>query len=272
MRILFLGDIFGKPGRAVLHRHLPSLKQKFNPDITIVNGENAAHGCGITADMADEFFDLGIDVITGGNHSWDKPEIIGYIAQQPRLIRPHNLPKGTPGNGCVVVETGDKRVLVINLLGRIFMDSCDNPFACIEQLLPDDAPPMEMGFDAIIIDFHGEATSEKYCMGHYCDGKASLVVGTHSHVPTADHQILANGTAYQTDAGMCGDYDSSIGMEKTATLRRMLGEIPRPRMTPAQGTATLCGLLVDTDPATGLAQRIEPIRMDGRLSHNLPTQ
>lgn len=270
MRILFFGDIVGKPGRAIFSEVMPRLKQKFKADFVIANGENATHGFGITPNIADSFFELGVDVITGGNHSWDRPEILGYMQTQPALLRPQNFPDHQPGLGHHLKLTDDgRRVLVINVMGRLFMEHCDDPFAAVGKLLPISAP-IEAGLDAVIVDIHAEATAEKYCMGHFCDGRASLVVGTHSHVPTADHHILAHGTAYQTDAGMCGDYDSSIGMEKTATVDRMLGKVPKPRLSPATGEATLCGLFVETDPATGLALNIEPIRVGGKLSQTQP--
>lgn len=270
MRILFIGDIVGKPGRDILLGSLPFLIQKLNTDMVIVNGENAAHGFGITPPIADEFLGAGVDVITGGNHSWDKPEILSYIDRKPQLLRPHNLGNNQPGKGHYLHETPKgHRILVINLMARLFMEMSNDPFHSAQELLPV-GNPGDNGLDGVVVDFHGEATSEKYCMGHFCDGRASLVVGTHTHVPTADYQILEHGTGYQTDAGMCGDYDSSIGMDKAAALDRMLAKLPKPRLTPAEGKATLCGIIIETHPKSGLCKQISPVRVGGRLNPILP--
>ncbi len=267
MRILFLGDIMGKAGRIALERHLPNLKRTIQPDVTIVNGENAAHGFGITPAIADDFFAIGVDVITGGNHSWDKAEIFSAYESEAPLLTPHNQSRFHPGKGHYIHETEQgKRVLILNLMGRVFMEPCRDPFEVVDSLLPLGVP-MEFGFDSVIVDFHAETTAEKYCMGHFCDGRATLVVGTHTHVPTADHHILEHGTAFQCDAGMCGDYNSSIGMDKHSTLDRMIGKIPKPRLRPAEGgEASICGLVVDSCPETGLALKINAIRQGGMLS------
>lgn len=269
MRLLFLGDIVGRSAREAVLDRLPGLRTTLGLDFVAVNGENAAGGFGITAEICDALFDAGADVITTGNHAWDQREALVHIEREPRLLRPRNFPAGTPGKGAGLFETArGGRVLVINAMGRVFMDPLDDPFAAVEAELV--ACPLGDAVDAIVVDFHGEATSEKMAMGHFCDGRASLVVGTHSHVPTADAQILPGGTAYQTDAGMCGDYDSVIGMEKDEPLNRFLRKIPRARFSPALGPATLCGVFIETDRQTGLARRIEPVRLGGRLKGALP--
>jgi 2',3'-cyclic-nucleotide 2'-phosphodiesterase len=270
MRLLLCGDVVGRTGRHVLTEHMPRLRRELALDVVIVNGENAAGGFGITDKICREFYEIGVDVITTGNHIWDRREIISYIAEDARLLRPANFPKGTPGNGSFVVTTADgRRVLVVNLMARLFMDPLDDPFATIEAVLADN--PLG-AVQAIVVDFHGEATSEKMSMGHALDGRVSLVVGTHSHVPTADAQILPHGTGYQTDAGMCGDYDSVIGMQKEAAISRFVRKMPGERLQVAEGPATLCGVIVETDDATGLARRIAPLRLGGRLVAHWPAE
>ncbi len=271
MRLLFVGDIVGRTGRAMLAEALPRLQRSLQPDFTIVNGENSAGGFGITAKIADEFFDLGADCITLGNHSWDQREILSHIDQETRLIRPANYPAGTPGRGATVLPAGGGRqVMVVNLMGRLFMDALDDPFAAADAALADIEMPRDV--DAIVVDFHAEATSEKYALGHYLDGRVSLFVGTHTHVPTADHHVMENGTAFQSDAGMTGDYDSVIGMKKETSIHRFVRKLPGDRMTPAEGTATLCGLVVDTDDKTGLAVSVWPLRVGGMLSPTSPSR
>jgi len=268
MNILLLGDIIGRPGRDVAAAELPALKAALKPDLIIANGENAAGGFGITRPVAEEFFAMGIDVVTTGNHWADQKEILTYIDNEDRILRPANYPRGTPGRGANLFKTpSGQSVLVINAMGRVFMDALDDPFAAVERELS--ACPLGEGADAIVLDFHAEATSEKMAMGHFCDGRASLVVGTHQHVPTADAQILPGGTAYQSDAGACADYDSVIGMDKAEPLQRFLRKISTQRYAPASGPATLCGVFVATNPR-GLAMRIEPIRVGGRLKPSLP--
>ena len=272
MRIGFFGDVVGRSGREGLASHLPSLKRQLGLDFVIINAENAAAGFGITESTAGELFEAGADCLTLGNHSWDQKEALTYIVREPRLIRPLNYPPmaHAPGRGAQLFETaGGKRVLVINLLGRVFMDALDDPFAAVDREL--EACPLGGVADAVIVDMHAEATSEKMAMGHFCDGRASLVVGTHSHVPTADAQILPGGTAYQTDAGACADYDSVIGNQKEEPLRRFTTRISGGRYKPAEGPATVCGVFVETDPASGLARRIEPIRVGGRLIQTVPS-
>ena len=269
MKFLFLGDLVGRAARDVVIAEMPRLRRELGLDFVIVNGENAAGGFGITGAICDELFDAGVDAITLGNHAWDQREALVHIEREPRLIRPVNFPKGTPGRGASLLETPTgERVLVINAMGRVFMDALYDPFAAIDAEL--EACPLGLAADAIIVDLHCEATSEKMAMGHFCDGRASLVVGTHSHVPTADAQVLPGGTAYQTDAGMCGDYNSVIGMEKDEPIQRFLTKIPSGRFQPAMGPATLCGVFVETDAASGLAKRIEPVRIGGRLKQTMP--
>jgi hypothetical protein len=269
MRLLFIGDIVGRAGRAALLDRLPALRARYGLDFVIVNGENAAGGFGITEAICDEFLGAGADCVTLGNHSFDQREALVFIERQPRLLRPANYPAGTPGRGANLFETEKgQRVLVMNAMGRVFMDPLDDPFAAVEREMG--ACPLGLGCDAFVLDMHAETTSEKMSMGHFCDGRASLVVGTHTHVPTADHQILPGGTAYQSDAGMTGDYDSVIGMDKEEPIRRLTRKIPGGRFEPADGAATLCGLAVDIDDSTGLARAVAPLRMGGRLAPALP--
>lgn len=269
MRLLFLGDLLGRSGRQAAIEAIPGLRSRLSLDCVIVNGENAAGGFGITSSIADAVFDAGADAITLGNHAFDNREIIGHLAREPRIVRPVNLPKGAPGRGSTLIEIADgRRVLIINALGRIFMQPHDDPFAAVEREL--EACPLGAVCDAAVVDFHAEATSEKQAMGYWCDGRASLCVGTHTHIPTADTRVLPKGTAYQTDAGMCGDYDSVIGMDKEEPLRRFITGLPSGRFEPKTGDATLCGVFVETDDATGLALRTEPLRMKGLLAEAMP--
>jgi metallophosphoesterase (TIGR00282 family) len=268
MRLLFIGDIIGRPGRDVVTAELPSIREKLALDFVIANAENAAGGFGLTRAIANELFGAGVDTITTGNHWADQKEILTFIDEEDRILRPINYPPGTPGKGAGLFEMrGGHRVLVINPMGRVFMDSLDDPFRAVESQL--DACPLGEAADAIVVDMHAEATSEKMAMGQFCDGRASLVVGTHSHIPTADAQIFPNGTAYQTDAGACADYDSVIGMEKFEPVQRFLKKMSSSRYTPATGPATLCAVFVETGPK-GLATRIEPVRVGGRLKQNFP--
>ena len=268
MRILFIGDIVGRSGRSVLLNKLPGLIKDWALDLVVVNGENAAGGFGITETIYNEFVDAGADAVTLGNHSWDQREALVFIERAPRLIRPLNYPAGTPGRGAAMIDAKNgARVLVINAMARVFMDPLDDPFAAIERELA--ACPLGHGADAIVIDFHGEATSEKQAMGYFCDGRASLVVGTHTHVPTADHRILPGRTAFISDVGMTGDFDSVIGMSKDEPLNRFLRKIPTAKFEPASGPATLCGLAVETD-AKGLAVKVGPVRLGGSLEETRP--
>jgi metallophosphoesterase (TIGR00282 family) len=269
MNILFLGDIVGRSGREAVAAALPDLRKRLAIDLAVVNAENASHGFGLAPDMARTLFEAGTDVITLGNHAWDRREIIPMIAETPRLIRPLNFPPGTPGAGAAVVDVpGNRKALVINAMGRLFMDALDCPFRATAVELA----KHRLGGDvhAIVLDFHAEASSEKMAYAHSFDGEASLVVGTHTHCPSADAQVLPGGTAFQSDAGMCGDYDSVIGMAKEGATARFWRKMPGERLAPAEGAATICGVFVQTDDATGLAQRIEPVRMGGRLAPAMP--
>lgn len=271
MNILFCGDVVGRAGRDVVVQHLPDLRRRLALDFVIVNGENAAHGFGITDKICADLYDAGADVITTGNHVWDQREIIGQIDGDPRLLRPVNYPAGTPGRGVSVFEaTRGRRVLVVNVMCRLFMDPLDDPFPAVEEALR--THPLGGAVDAVVIDVHGEASSEKMAMGHAFDGRASLIVGTHTHVPTADAQILGGGTAYQTDAGMCGDYDSVIGMQKEPAIARFRRKMPGERLSPANGDGDLCAVYVETDDSSGLARYIAPLRMGGRLAPAWPAE
>ena len=268
MRILFVGDVVGRSGRNAIERHLPELRQRLEADFVVVNGENAAGGFGITEAICDELLAHGADCVTLGNHSWDQREALVFIERQPRLLRPVNYPVGTPGRGAYLYESNTgQRVLVINAMGRVFMDALDDPFLAVDAAL--DACPLGTGCDAVLVDFHAEATSEKMAFAHHLDGRATLVVGTHTHVPTADARVLVGGTAAMTDAGMTGDFDSVIGMEKEEPIRRFIRKTPGARFEPALGEATLCGVLVETR-TDGLAARIAPVRVGGALDQTIP--
>ena len=270
MRLLFLGDMVGKSGREAVYKQLPGLIDRWKLDFVIVNGENAAGGFGITESILQETLDAGADVMTTGNHVWDQREALVFADRQDRFLRPANFPKGAPGRGANVYEARNgARVMVANIMGNVFMHpELDDPFRCGEQLL--ESSMLGRDVDVIFIDYHAEATSEKICFGHFVDGRASAVVGTHTHCPTADHQILTGGTAYMSDAGMCGDYDSSLGMDKEEPLNRFLTKIPKGRFEAANGEATLCGVGIEIDLSTGLATRIAPLRMGPRLENVLP--
>ncbi len=269
MRLLFCGDIVGRPGRDAITAHLPGLRQRLDIDFVVANGENAASGFGITEKICRQLFDSGVDVITGGNHSWDQREVMSYIDGEPRLLRPQNYPPGTPGRGAgVFAARRGKKVLVLNVMGQLFMEDLDDAFACMNGLLAQHR--LGATVDAVVLDFHAEATSEKMAAGHVVDGRVSLFVGTHTHVPTADTMILPGGSAYQSDAGMCGDYDSVIGMDKTVPIERFVKKVRGERLSAAKGEGTLCGVFVETDDATGLARRAAPVRIGGRLAESLP--
>jgi hypothetical protein len=271
MRLGFFGDVVGRSGREGIATHLPALRRRLGLQFVVVNAENAAGGFGITESTARELFEAGADCLTLGNHSWDQKEALTYIVREPRLLRPVNYPRlsSAPGQGAYLYDTlSGHRVLVVSALGRVHMDALDDPFSAVDREL--EACPLGAAADAVIVDIHAEITSEKMAMGHFCDGRASLVVGTHTHVPTADAQILPGGTAYQTDAGACADYDSVIGMQKDEPLRRFATRFMGGRFEPASGPATVCGVFVETDPRTGLARRVEPIRIGGRLAPHVP--
>ncbi len=269
MRLLFCGDIVGRPGRAVLSHHLPGLRRRLGLDFVIANAENAAGGFGITQKVCTQLFEAGVDAITGGNHMWDQREVLFFIDKEARLIRPDNYPAGTPGRGFGLFDvTRGRKVLVMSVMGRLFMDALDDPFACVERMLA--RHRLGAGVHAIVLDVHAEATSEKMAMGHLVDGRVSLCVGTHTHVPTADTMILPGGTAYQTDAGMCGDYDSVIGMDKTVPIARFTRKLPTERLSVAKGDGTLSAVFVETDDQSGRAVRAAPLRVGGRLAETVP--
>ncbi len=271
MRLLFCGDIVGRPGRAAVVDHLADLRKRLALDFVVANGENAAGGFGITGKICQELFEAGVDAITGGNHIWDQREVLSYIDGEPRLLRPQNYPASTPGRGSgLFTAPKGRKVLVVSVMGRLFMDALDDPFACVERELAKHR--LGVGAQAIILDVHAEATSEKMAMGHAVDGRVSLCVGTHTHVPTADTMILPGGTAYQSDAGMCGDYDSVIGMDKAVPIARFTRRLPTERLSVARGEGTLCAVFVETDDKTGLALRAEPVRVGGRLTETLPAE
>lgn len=269
MRILFIGDIMGRSGREALIARLPELKAKLKPDVVIVNGENAVHGVGITDKVCKEFYEAGTDVITTGNHVWGQKELLFTIDRDPKTLRPINYPKETPGKGFYIHTLHDgRKIMVINALGRVFMEPLEDPFQMIADLV--EKHPLARGVTAIFVDMHAEASSEKMALAQYLDGRVSAVVGTHTHMPTADCQIFDGGTAYQTDAGMTGDYNSVIGMEKTVPIHRFTRKTPTDRMQPADGEATVCGTFIVTDDKTGLATAIEPVRVGPRLSQAMP--
>ena len=268
MKLLFLGDIVGRTGREGVLTHLPHLKSLLQPDWIVANAENAAGGFGISEIIAHQLHEAGIDCLTTGNHIWDQRALIGSIDRLPWLLRPLNAPGGTPGRGWFIVQSiCGHHLLVANVMARLFMDPFDDPFAVTDQLLN----KYRLGKDVsmIVIDFHGEATSEKMAMGHFLDGRVSAVIGTHSHVPTADAQILPGGTGFQCDAGMCGDYDSVIGMKKAQSVYRFVTKLPT-KLVPSDNEASVCGVYLETDNITGLASRIHPVRIGGRLHQEIP--
>ncbi len=268
MRILFVGDVVARSGREAIKKHLPKLKTDLKIDVAIVNGENSAHGVGITDKICQEIYEAGADCITTGNHVWDQREIIPYIGRDPKLLRPINFPKGTAGNGAYLHTDGEgRKILIVNAMARIFMDPIDNPFLVMDMLLSEYR--LGQNVDAIFVDFHGEATSEKMAFAHYLDGRVSAVVGTHTHIPTADCQILDGGTAIQSDAGMTGDYNSVIGVQKEVPIHRFVKQTPSERMMPTDGEATLCGTYIETN-AKGQAVRIEPVVVGPRLRNHVP--
>src|ERR1700758_450760 len=263
MRILFIGDVVGRSGRAIVYERLPKLVRDWKLDLVVINGENSAGGFGITETIYRELLEAGADAVTLGNHAWDQKEALVFIERAPRMVRPINYPAGAPGRGAAVVEAKNgARALIVNAMGRIFMDALDDPFAAIDRELI--ACTLGRGAAAVIVAFHGEATSEKQAMGIFCDGRASLVVGTHTHAPTADHRILPGGTAFMSDVGMTGDFDSVIGMAKDEPLQRFVRRIPSAKFEPAMGAASLCALAVETDDATGLARRVAAVRLGGQ--------
>jgi len=267
MRILFLGDIVGSSGCDALKKNLPQIIKKKEIDFVIVNGENAAdQGVGITEKICKEIFDCGVDAITTGNHVWDQKETLSHIEKESRLLRPENLIKPSPGKGFQIFNTNNGlKVGILNLMGNIFMKKCDNAFVEAENFIRKNI--LKENYDFLVVDFHGAITSEKMAIGHFFDGKATLVVGTHTHVPTNDARILENGTAYQTDAGMCGDYNSVIGMDKFNSLKKFFKRETKKHF-PATGEASLCGIIVEANIKSGLADKIENFIYGGDLKNS----
>ncbi len=270
MRLLFLGDVMGRSGRTAIVERLPKLRQDWRLDAIVVNGENATSGAGLSPDHARVLLDAGADALTLGDHAFDQREMLAFAETEKRIVRPLNFAKGAPGQGHrLIALPGGRSLLVVQVLGQVFMKRpFDDPFSALEPVLK--AHPPGGRATAVLVDVHAEATSEKMALGHWCDGRASAVVGTHTHVPTGDAQILPAGTAYLTDAGMCGDYLSVIGMERDEPLRRFVTGMGRGRFTPAGGEATLSGLFVETDDRTGLATRLAMVRVGGRLQPAAP--
>ena len=270
MKILFLGDVMGRAGRKAVVERLPKLRADWKLDFVVVNAENASAGMGLTGDHAKALLYAGADVLTLGDHAFDQKEMLGFIENEPRIIRPLNYAKDAPGKGFRLFSTQrGQKILVTQALGQVFMKRpFDDPFSALDAVLR--SHPLGGLANAILVDIHCEATSEKMGIGHFCDGRASVVVGTHTHIPTGDAQILNGGTAFQADAGMCGDYNSVIGMEKTEPLRRFITGMPKGRFTPALGEATLSGLYIETDDRTGKATRVEMVRQGGRLAQTGP--
>ena len=269
MNILLLGDIMGPSGRKAITEKLPNLIKKKKLDFVILNGENAADpGVGITKKNFEEFLKAGADVITTGNHVWDQTETMEFISSEKRLLRPENLVKGSPGNGYGIFEAKNKKkVAVINLMGNIFMKKCEDVFQEAKKFIQ--IVQLKKDADFIVVDIHGEITSEKMAMGYLFDGKATMVVGTHTHVPTSDHIIMEKGTAYQTDVGMCGDYRSVIGMNRDNSLKKFLKDPSAKKHHPALGEATISGLMVNADDKTGLAKKVEPIIVGKYLENRI---
>lgn len=264
MRILFLGDVVGRAGRDAIAKHLPALREKLKTDLVIVNVDNAAHGFGVTTKVADEFLEMGIDCLTGGDHIWNQKEIIPYIDREKRLIRAHNYPPGVPGQSVYLKTLADgRKALIIHVMGRLFLEGYDDPFRAVDEVLK--KYTLGSNVQAIFVDVHAEATSEKMALAQYLDGRVSAVVGTHTHIPTADCQIFPKGTGFQTDAGMCGDYNSVIGFRPDIPIQRFLRKFSVEKLIPGDGEGTVCGTLVETDDATGLARTIRAVRVGERL-------
>jgi len=270
MKILFLGDVMGRAGRSLVAERLPGLRAEWDLDFVVVNGENASSGMGLTAQHATALLAAGADCVTLGDHAFDQKDMLQFIETEPRVLRPLNFARAAPGKGARLFALADgRKVLVVQVLGQVFMKRpFDDPFGAVEAVL--NAHPLGGMAQAVVVDMHCEATSEKMAMGNWCDGRASLVVGTHTHVPTADAMILPGGCGYLSDAGMCGDYNSVIGMEKLEPMRRFVTGMAKTRFEPANGPATLAGVYVETDDKTGRAQRIAPVRLGGRLAEARP--
>ena len=270
MKLLFLGDVMGRTGRRAITENLPRLREDWKLDFVVVNGENATSGMGLSGAHAKVLLEAGADCLTLGDHAFDQKDMLAFIETEPRIIRPLNFSKTAPGKGArLFTARNGRKVLVAQALGQVFMKRpYDDPFSALDQVLR--AHPLGGLAQAIVVDIHCEATSEKMATGHFCDGRASLVVGTHTHVPTADAMILPGGTAYLTDAGMCGDYHSVIGMDKAEPMRRFITDMPKERFTPAGGDATLSGVYLETDDRTGRATRVVPVREGGLLQGSAP--
>ena len=269
MRILFLGDVMGKAGRDAITDRLPGLIAEHNFDFVIVNGENASHGRGLTEGHFKAMRDAGADAVTLGDHAWDQRDTLSYIVRETALIRPVNFLAGAPGRGAMLIESRKgQRVLVVQAQGQVFMHPVENPFHAVEKAIAD--APLGDVADAIVLDFHTEATSEIQAMGHFLDGRVSLVVGTHTHIPTADQRIFRHGTGVMSDAGMCGDYDSVIGMDAEEPVERFVTGIVQGRFIPAEGEATLSGVAIETDAKTGLCTSIQPVRVGGSMPQAVP--
>lgn len=269
MRILVVGDVVGRVGRDVVAERLPEIRDRLKLDFVVVNGENAAHGFGLTRRIAESFYQNGADCITTGNHVWDQRELLTYIDEDPKLLRPINFPPGTPGRGAATFTTADgRKVMVLHPMCRLFMDPMEDPFRACREVVE----RTRLGRDvaAIVVDVHGEATSEKQALASTLDGAVSGVFGTHTHVPTADHRVMPGGTGFLSDIGMTGDYDSVIGMQKEPASARFVTKLPTQRLEPAEGAPTLCAVLLETDDATGLARRVSPLRVGGHLQEVWP--
>ena len=270
MRILFLGDVVGRSGRNAVINRLPGLIEQYQLDFVIVNGENAAGGFGITEAICNSILGAGADVITTGNHVWAQKEAFEFLPRQSAILRPLNYPQGTPGKGAnIYVARNGAKILVINVMGQVFMNVLDDPFLAVQREI--ELHPLKKSVDAIVIDMHAEATSEKQGLAHFLDGRVSLVIGTHTHVPTADYQIFPYGTGFMSDSGMCGDYDSVIGMKKEEPVQRFGTKIAKSKYEPASGEATICGLAAEVDDDSGLPTKLEPLRLGGKLSNTLPS-
>ncbi len=270
MKILFLGDVMGRAGRAAVAARLPGLRADWGLDFVVINGENATSGAGLSPEHAKALLTAGADCVTLGDHAFDQKDMLRFVESEPRILRPLNFARESPGKGArVFLDRRGRKVLVAQVLGQVFMKRpFDDPFSAIDAVLR--AHPLGGMAQASVVDMHCEATSEKMAMGHWCDGRASLVVGTHTHVPTGDAMILGGGTGYLTDAGMCGDYNSVIGMDKAEPMRRFITGMAKERFAPAEGEATLCGVYLETDDRSGKATRIVPVRVGGRLAQAAP--
>jgi 2',3'-cyclic-nucleotide 2'-phosphodiesterase len=263
MKVLFIGDVVGKPGRSAVTALAPKLRRERGLDFIIANGENSAHGAGLTASTVGALLDAGVDVITSGDHVWDQKEIYDVIGREPRLLRPLNMPPSAPGRGSIVVNVGDKTaVAVVSLIGRVFMPNNDCPFRAAQA----EVARLRQQTSLIFVDFHAEATSEKIAMGRFLDGQVSAVFGTHTHVATADEQILSKGTAYISDVGMCGPHDSVLGRDVEAVIRRFLTQMPQ-KLEVAEKSVALCGVIVDVDQDSGRARAVERIRLPYNQEH-----